>query len=560
MKKGNRYSLARLQIAALLLMVVVQPSVFGARPGPSTPLRAGPSTSLRAGGAGWERKEVNWRIYKDRQIKAIYYPADQNLPLLETRVQRKPAHLEQRIIKPQAAQTLTATDQIAEATVFTNVIDSPPIDGFVPYVAVAITDERSVLYDADAYTENSVAGDYLPGRENDYVIGIFDTGATAHIINSYDAVTTGISYPDFVTSLTVTLLGATGQVDALVSQPLGVFADGLAAIDSNTLIADDSNMVGQSNVAIIVGDIVESPNLPTVVGSPLAFFFTTVIENSKAVTLTIDGNEISSPNIRLHQHDSNNIPVYSNKIYLELRPTSAYAVQYNPCFELLGDTCPEGDGEPTTPSVVFGSLLDVPQSLFFIKRTDLAHGNRTSQQKKFMFDTGAQITVISESQAAELELLQNDPNFYVEIVDVSGQHTIADGYYVELLEITAIPSWLSFTNVPVVVIDVDSPEGGILEGIIGMNLFVDMDFYIRGGGLYGQEAPYIKFAFLPAGLLGDIAPAGGDGIVDMLDLAALAEAWLANPLSANWNGRADMVGDAIINFRDFAILAQNWMQ
>jgi hypothetical protein len=41
-------------------------------------------------------------------------------------------------------------------------------------------------------------------------------------------------------------------------------------------------------------------------------------------------------------------------------------------------------------------------------------------------------------------------------------------------------------------------------------------------------------------------------------LAALADAWLTNPLSQNWNSRADIVGDAIINFRDFAALAQNW--
>jgi hypothetical protein len=230
-------------------------------------------------------------------------------------------------------------------------------------------------------------------------------------------------------------------------------------------------------------------------------------------------------------------------------------VQFWPCFEILGDECPEGDGEPTTPSLVFDT-----QSLFFATRTDLANGVRTSQQNSFMFDTGAQITVVSESQAAELELFQNDPNFYVEIVDVTGQSTIADGFYVDRLEISATPAWLSFTHVPVIVLDVDSPEGGILEGILGMNLFVDTDFYIRGGGLSGQGQPFIKFAFLPPRLAGDIAPAGGDGTVNWLDLAAFANAWLANPLSPNWNARADMVADAIINFRDFAILAQNWKQ
>lgn len=510
---------------------------------------------------GWQRKEVNWRVSGDRQIKAIYYPEDQNVPTLENRGLRRPVVLRQRPVQTEAESTASAATKSTGAAVFENVINSPSIDGFVPYVAVAITDERSYdLYDVDAYTQYSVVGNYLPGRQDDYAIGIFDTGSSSHVINAYDALDTGIYSADLITSFVATLVGATGTIDALISQPLGIFADGLEAINPNTLVADDSNMVGQSNVAIIVGDTVESPNLPTIVGSPLAFYYTTVIENSRTISLNIDGSTVSAPRIRLYQHGDGRIPVYSNKITLELRPSTAYAVQYFPCLEPLGESCPEGDGEPTTPSVVFGSAFDVPQSLFFATRTDLANGNRTSQLNNFMFDTGAQVTVISESQAASLELYQNDPNFYVEIVDVTGQSTIADGYYVDLLEISAIPSWLSFTNVPVVVIDVDSPEGGILDGIIGMNLFADMDFYVRGGGLYGQDEPYIKFDFLPAGLVGDIAPAGGDGKVDTLDLGAFADAWLANPLSTSWNGRADMVSDAIINFRDFAILAQNWLQ
>jgi hypothetical protein len=528
-------------IVALLLIAVLQDYTF-------------------AEGAGWERKDVNWRVSKDRQIKAIYYPADQNLPLLETRTGRKPVHLQQRISVPQSVQTFSATAQNTKTTVFENVIESPPIDGFVPYVTVAATDASSgEIYDVDAYTEYSVTGDYLTGSpQTDYAIGIFDTGSSAHIINAADAGIMGIYDADLVTSFTVTILGATGQVDALVSQPLGIFTDGLSAINPDTLLADDSNMVGQSNVATIVGDIIESPNLSTVVGSPLAFFFTTVIKNSQPVTRSFDDNEITSPDIHLYQFNDSRIPAYTNKINLELRPSTAYAVQFMPCFEGLGEECPEGDGEPTTPSVVFGSMFDVPQSLFFATRTDLRQGSRTSQQKHFMLDTGAQITVVSESQAAEIELFQNEPNFMVEIVDATGQSTIVDGFYVDSLEISAIPSYLSFTHVPVIVLDVNSPEGGVLDGILGTNLFIDTDFYINGGSL--QNPPYIKFAFLPAGIAGDIAPAGGDGRVNILDLAALAKTWLSNPLSSNWNSQADLAPDAIIDFQDFAFLAQNWGQ
>jgi len=510
---------------------------------------------------GWQKQQVNWRISAGRQIKAIYYPQDQNLSTFENRGPRRPIELHTRTVERETGSAFLTISETAGSAVYENVINAPPINGFIPYLAVAITDERSEPFDFDAYTQYSVIGDYLTqSPESDYAIGILDTGASAHVINIYDAFTTGIYDADLITSFQVTLTGAVNDVNALVSQPLGIFADGLGAIDANTQLADDSNMVGQSNVAVVIGDIVESPLLPTVIGSPLAFFYTTVIENSKIVSRTIEDEEISSPGIRLYQHSSDSIPDYSNKIYLELLPSTAYAVQYLPCFETLGEECPEGDGEPVTPSVVFGSSFDVPQSLFFATRTDLAHGSRTSQQNNFMFDTGAQITVISESLAAELELLQYDPDFYVEIFDVTGSVTIADGYYIDLLEITATPRWLAFTNVPVVVLDVDSPQGGILDGIIGMNLFVDMDFYIRGGGLNGQDEPYVKFAFLSPGLPGDIAPAGGDGLVNLFDLAAFTQAWLSNPISPNWNSQADMVSDAVINFRDFAELAKYWQQ
>jgi hypothetical protein len=92
-----------------------------------------------------------------------------------------------------------------------------------------------------------------------------------------------------------------------------------------------------------------------------------------------------------------------------------------------------------------------------------------------------------------------------------------------------------------------------------MNLFADLNFVLRGGGLFLQDDPSVEYEPILR-LAGDIAPVDGDGVVDMLDLTAFTDAWLANPLSTNWNGRADMVGDAIINFRDFAILAQNWLQ
>jgi hypothetical protein len=72
--------------------------------------------------------------------------------------------------------------------------------------------------------------------------------------------------------------------------------------------------------------------------------------------------------------------------------------------------------------------------------------------------------------------------------------------------------------------------------------------------MFLQDAPAIEYEPVSR-LPGDI---NGDGVVNWLDVAAFAEAWLATTGTPNWNARADMVSDGIINFRDFAVFAQNW--
>jgi hypothetical protein len=211
---------------------------------------------------------------------------------------------------------------------------------------------------------------------------------------------------------------------------------------------------------------------------------------------------------------------------------------------------------PMIPSVIMGDLM---QSLFFFPEVDLTDGNKSAPaQDEFIYDTGAQVTVIGSTLAARLGL--NDPNFYVDIIDITGEITIVPGFYIDSIEIPALGQWLSFTNVPVVMLDVASVEGGFLDGIIGMNLFTEYNFVFNGGGFDPQTPPYIKFEPIPYHIPADIAPSGGDGKVDYPDLADFAQAYLAIPTSPNWNSKADLVSDAIINLFDFAILGEYWGQ
>ena len=171
-----------------------------------------------------------------------------------------------------------------------------------------------------------------------------------------------------------------------------------------------------------------------------------------------------------------------------------------------------------------------------------------------MLDTGAQVSVVGSRIAARLGLNPAYPDFEVEVQGVTGDISTVPGFYIDEIDIPALGDWLSFTNIPVVFLDVSSPEGGTLDGIIGMNLFNDLNFTLRGGGMFLEADPAIYYEIISR-VPGDI---NGDGVVDWLDMAAFADAWLATPASPNWNARADMVSDGIINFLDFAVLAQNW--
>jgi hypothetical protein len=181
-----------------------------------------------------------------------------------------------------------------------------------------------------------------------------------------------------------------------------------------------------------------------------------------------------------------------------------------------------------------------------------------------MLDTGAQITVISSGIASRLGLNPDNADFEVEIQDVTGETTLEPGFYIDSLEIPSLGEWLSFTNVPVVLLDVGSPEGGTLEGIIGMNLFINFNLVLRGGGLLGQDPPSLEFELITEQLIADIAPEGGDGIVDFLDFEAFANAWGSTTTSANWNPAADVAPpdnpDGIIDTFDLEIFFDNWLK
>ncbi len=448
----------------------------------------------------WQRQEVDWQAGGGRRIRSVRYPKDRPI---STTPGRKSRSTTSPLTKDALRGTLSAATETAPDVLY---VDSPPVAGFVPWIAVSVTKQRQADLELEADVEPAIRGSYPTGvnPQTDYVIGLFDTGASAHVMGYADAVRAGLYRGALIGSNESIISGVTGSVLAYVSLPLGIFIDGINAIDPQTMALDRSAMMGESNVAIMVGQNPGAlPDLPTAIGSPMSVYFTTLIRNDRIHTIERDGREFTGPEITLHEKDDPQAPVFADVIPLELRPLGGVSVQYIPTVDLglgglgnldlddiLGGGFGLSDFPPASPSVIIGNSS---QSLFFVHSVDLREGDRAALDKdRFMLDTGAQITVIGSRIAARLGLNPAEAEFEEEIVGVTGDSIMAPGFYVDSLEIPALGRWLRATQIPVILLDVSSPEGGTLDGIIGMNLFVDFNLIIRGGGLFLEDDPKLE--------------------------------------------------------------------
>lgn len=505
--------------------------------------------------AGWRRQAVEWRLTSGLRIRAINHPPTAAPPTLESRRPDARTRVRRQGVDRKRFARRAAGIDTAPITPSVLVIDSPPIDGFQPWLAVLATD-KDKFDEWDAEPSTSVLGDYLtPNPQTDYALGLLDTGAGICVLGNTASTTLGLFAAGYSTGGTVTITGVTGSVDAWVSHPFGLFFDGLSAVNPTTLQVSDSAMVGTWNLSTAMGPepAPGAPDLVTAIGSPAAVFFASSVRTDITHTIERDGTLYTAPDIHFHTLTDPTIPTYPNRVPLELRPLGAADVMYWPCFEILGEYCPGGDGSPQLPSFILGATA---QSLFFVSSVDLYEGtNSAIDRTKFMLDTGAQVTVIGSSVSSRLRFNSSNPDFTVDITGVDGQTTIAPGFYVDALDIPADGEWLSYTNVPVVLLDVASPEGGVLDGIIGMNLLNEYNFVLRGGGLPNMGTPGLFFE--PALSVPGHPDFDQDGDVDMTDFGHLQVCYSGVNVSQTRTDCQDarLDPDDDVDLDDFDILA-----
>ncbi|MCK4628503.1 MAG: hypothetical protein KAT56_05835, partial [Sedimentisphaerales bacterium] len=82
------------------------------------------------------------------------------------------------------------------------------------------------------------------------------------------------------------------------------------------------------------------------------------------------------------------------------------------------------------------------------------------------------------------------------------------------------------------------------------------EYYIRISGYDNEQGNYILFVDRLDHITADF---NDSGYVDLLDFAIFSATWLAVPGDTHWNGDCNLYGDSVIDIPDLAILAENWL-
>ena len=208
-----------------------------------------------------------------------------------------------------------------------------------------------------------------------------------------------------------------------------------------------------------------------------------------------------------------------------------------------------------TPTLLSMSGLSLPTGGSFFSDVGVLQGEagplNSMQDARMLVDTGAQSSIISSNIAAKLNL-PLEPDFTATVCGVGGLSEVP-GYYVDYLQISALGGTLEFSHVPFVVIDMESPEGGSLDGILGTNLFWNRNIVLEpitsGSGFLHVSDP-VPYAYIDLNF---------DDIVDVMDFAIFASAWGTTPTDPAWNSRCDFYLDEVIDMHDLEAFVDSWL-
>jgi len=367
-----------------------------------------------------------------------------------------------------------------------------PIGGFLPMVGIGLTDEFDTNFNFFPNPSTSPGGIMLgAGGTAHYDVALLDTGAAVSLIT--DQATTDFNmygpYPGEADGFrgTETLLvgGATGFLEAEIFDPVGLYATGLQnRIGSGSLTLDNGALLGQTNTSII--GIPAESELPNVLGLPFASQYATSIRSDQPQIFTLDGKTVRTPQIDFLPLGSGGHGI-ARRAPFSLNPGASFAQPPAYLLNINNLDLDHPNENPSTPTIIQGGL--------FLSINAENEGGQLNDYD-FFFDTGADVTVVSELNASRLgfDVILDEPDFTVAVVGSGGENSEVPGFYVEEFTIQAIGGNVTAYNVPIIVLNVPNPAdpGNVVDGIVGTNLLAGRNVVIDpepalGGGTSGPH-------------------------------------------------------------------------
>lgn len=366
-----------------------------------------------------------------------------------------------------------------------------PIGGFLPMVGIGLTDEFDDDLNFFAVPSNSPGGSFLGnGGTPFYDVALVDTGAavsllTARAFNDFNVDGPYPGEPDgFRGTEQIQIGGATGILFADINDPLGLYATGLQNRTSAApLTLNNSTMRGQTNTSMIT--IPAESDLPNVLGLTYASQYATYIRNDQPQVFSLNGKTVRSPSIEFLPLGDGGQGI-TRRAPLSLNPGASF--QTPPFWFFNNDLDIDNPHEdPSQPTIIQGAMF---------LNVNVANEGESLNNFQFFFDTGADVTVVSELNAARLgfDVQLDTPDFTVAVVGSGGVNLEVPGFFCESFTIQAVGGNVTLTNVPIVVLDVTNPAdpGNVVDGIVGTNLLAGRNVVIDpkpslGGGGVGPS-------------------------------------------------------------------------
>jgi len=431
----------------------------------------------------------------------------------------------------------------------------PPLAGFQPLVAITTSNRKnSDDFDWEHKLEDGYVGVPLnPPADENYVIGILDTGAAVDLVTAPYAETLGL-VGSYLTGNEQEIGGAGGVMAAEVTKPMGVFAAGLGAVGADGRL-DLARVSGHTNVSALVTPVIAcgTEEVTAVLGNPLLAFRSTEIRVDTPRGIRMGDKAYVGPDIVIHSTYTPAASEFPRRIPIELGgfspvTTAGYYAMFDP-FDPLWEVI------PTQATALTMFALSIPTGGGFFTEIGVLEGEpgplNPIENLRVMLDTGAQASILHPNIAAKLNL-PVEPDFVTESCGIGGRVEVP-GYYIDYVRINAWGGALEYSHVPFVVLEFQSPEGGPLDGVLGMNFFwnrnVVLEPSITGGGFLHVSDP-VPYAFIDLNF---------DGVVDVSDFAIFASAWRAQAESPAWNGLCDFYTDGVIDARDFEAFVDAWV-